>query len=777
MWTSACSGPGRSRRIRTFVSECAAVCVMSTSSGTALDGRYLVEERLAEGGHSVVYRGRDLRLDAAVAIKVLKDRADVDSFRREARLARQFEHPHAVRVLDFGPAPGDRVTAPYLVMEYVHGETLKALSRQLTGEQIRRFVSEIGGTLAFAHRRGLAHRDFKPQNVLLETARSGRGERFVLIDFGIATQFDGTRSLQNHDADGLGTAPYMSPEQWRGQGDHRADIYAFGCVLFELLAETVPFPADGFRGGLTDYIEHVTRSPAPRLRAAAPLCPVNDSIEGLLAACLEKSPLARPSDLEPIIARFLAEFDPPAFDRYRASRHRILGDIPPESWESRATTCNQPPGSATGHANIQANGQVPEADIRFHCQTVVVPEASTTEPVRDGFRDDAGAGTAVSPSGGGRDTHKVGGNTVKSGGGSVKSAAARAPVSPVTTGRDLAAAPPAEGSIPTSEHSASAADAQGVRFGGGKKPPHGATPVAWSVPLVTGAGTRSDAGVPPTPRSMESGTAVPTAVTRSGSRQSASPGQAAGLVAAPYRAARAPLRSSRRRIPWLELTAACLALIATTGLVLFHQASDQQIQSIRAAIHAAEFSRAVRQWEAITPPVAWIVDREALGRDLADGIGERWRGLLARPAWNDANRAELSELRALLRRVAPQLDTETSLVTAARERGAMIATAVSEQRFADAEDLLAADDGTWLRTELGSAFPSDSWTHARVLGDWFSHIERLDGPAQPQPLEELRHRIDAALQILRARPGSADERHKLITLREQVTTALSRLRP
>ena len=218
------------------------------------------------------------------------------------------------------------------------------------------------------------------------------------------------------------------------------------------------------------------------------------------------------------------------------------------------------------------------------------------------------------------------------------------------------------------------------------------------------------------------------------------------------------------------------ALIATVGLVLFHQSTDRQVQSIRTAIHSSEFSRAVDRWEAIAPSVAWMVDREGLRRDLADGIGERWKTLLARPAWNDLTRTQLSELRALLRRVDPGVDTEKSLVSAARERNAMIAKAVSEREYAHAEELLAGEDWSWLRTELGSAFPDEGWTHTRVFSDWIGQIERLDRPAQAQPLEEVRNRLDAALKALPEEPGATDERGKLEALRQRVMTAAAQPR-
>src|ERR1700712_1701015 len=206
---------------------------MSTLVGTSLNGRYRLEARIGSGGMSTVYRAMDVTLERQVAIKLMNREVSSDSdqlerFRREARAVAQLSHPHIVGVIDAGEDDG----APYIVFEYVEGETLKERIRRMGSLPVPEAVAyaiEIARALSSAHTHRLVHRDVKPQNVLID--RDGRAK---VTDFGIA------RSLESHGltAPGrvLGTTDYVSPEQAMGhEVTEQSDIYSLGICLYEML--------------------------------------------------------------------------------------------------------------------------------------------------------------------------------------------------------------------------------------------------------------------------------------------------------------------------------------------------------------------------------------------------------------------------------------------------------------------------------------------------------------------------------------------------------------
>src|SRR6201996_7308278 len=215
---------------------------MSTLVGTSLNGRYRLEARIAAGGMSTVYRALDETLERQVAVKLMNREVTSDSdqlerFRREARAVAQLSHPHIVGVID----AGEDDSRPYIVFEYVEGETLKDRIRRmgrLPVDEAIAYAIEIARALGAAHARHIVHRDVKPQNVLIDEEGSAK-----VTDFGIARSLD----EEGLTAEGrvLGTTDYVSPEQALGQDvTGQSDLYSLGVVLYEMLTGEVPFTGE-----------------------------------------------------------------------------------------------------------------------------------------------------------------------------------------------------------------------------------------------------------------------------------------------------------------------------------------------------------------------------------------------------------------------------------------------------------------------------------------------------------------------------------------------------
>jgi serine/threonine-protein kinase len=221
-----------------------------TLLGTALGGRYRLDAQIGRGGMSTVYRAFDTVLERPVAIKLMhreiaSDSDQLERFRREARAVAQLSHPHIVTVIDAGEEPGDPgvsdIGTPYIVFEYVDGETLKALmcrTGPLDVTEAIAYAIEIARALAVAHEHFIVHRDVKPQNVLLSADGDAK-----ITDFGIARTL--TEEGLTLDGRVLGTTDYVSPEQALGQAvTGQSDIYSLGVVLYEMLTGAVPFTGD-----------------------------------------------------------------------------------------------------------------------------------------------------------------------------------------------------------------------------------------------------------------------------------------------------------------------------------------------------------------------------------------------------------------------------------------------------------------------------------------------------------------------------------------------------
>lgn len=220
---------------------------MTAPVGTQLGNRYRLDARIGTGGMSTVFRAFDTVLERQVAVKLMHrdiagDSDQLERFRREARAVAQLNHPHIVQVIDAGeegdPDRPEAGWAPFIVFEYVEGETLKDRIRRLGRLRVDEAVAyaiEIARALGAAHDRGIVHRDVKPQNVLIDEEGTAR-----VTDFGIAR----TLEEEGLTADGrvLGTTDYVSPEQAVGNPvTGQSDLYSLGVVLFEMLTGDVPF--------------------------------------------------------------------------------------------------------------------------------------------------------------------------------------------------------------------------------------------------------------------------------------------------------------------------------------------------------------------------------------------------------------------------------------------------------------------------------------------------------------------------------------------------------
>ncbi|HKO17103.1 MAG TPA: protein kinase [Gemmatimonadaceae bacterium] len=261
----------------------------------AVGDQYLIEGEIGRGGMAVVYRALDLRLHRRVALKVLPPElafnADVRTrFLREAQTSAQLSHPHIVPIYGVD----ERAGIVYFVMSLVEGESLAARlarSRRLELDQARRTLAEVADALDYAHRRGVVHRDIKPDNILLERG-SGRA---LVTDFGIARAAAGDARLTLTGV-AVGTPAYMSPEQALGERelDGRSDLYSLGVVGYQMLAGQTPFTAANTPAML---VKHVSELPRP-------MAELRPDIPAALALAIDRALAKRPEDRWPDAAGF-----------------------------------------------------------------------------------------------------------------------------------------------------------------------------------------------------------------------------------------------------------------------------------------------------------------------------------------------------------------------------------------------------------------------------------------------------------------------------------------
>ncbi|MBF9073627.1 protein kinase domain-containing protein [Streptacidiphilus fuscans] len=260
----------------------------------ALGDRYLLAEVLGSGGMAEVHRARDLRLDRTVAVKILRPALAADPvyrvrFGREARAAASLNHPGIVAVFDSGEGAGRGMDLPYLVMEYLPGRTLAQVLQAegpLPPTLVLRVTADLLDALAHAHAHGMVHRDVKPANVMVLDDGTVK-----LMDFGIARSATPTDSAsEGLTSTGMvvGTADYLSPEQARGEPvDARSDLYAVGCMLYELLTGRPPMASEN----PLDTIWRRLREDAPRPSAEVP--GLSADVDALVCRALARNPADR----------------------------------------------------------------------------------------------------------------------------------------------------------------------------------------------------------------------------------------------------------------------------------------------------------------------------------------------------------------------------------------------------------------------------------------------------------------------------------------------------
>jgi eukaryotic-like serine/threonine-protein kinase len=257
--------------------------------GTTIDGRYVVDKRLGEGGMGVVYLARHRVIDRKVALKVLRaefarDHEIVERFLQEAKTASSIGNPHIVDIHDFGVLADG---STYFAMEFLDGEPLMdvIVREKMPLERIVQIGVQICDGLGAAHERGIVHRDLKPDNVYL--LRRNEADFVKVLDFGIAKVEHAAGPKLTRAGAVFGTPHYMSPEQAAGTPiDHRADIYALGVILYEMATGQLPFDSDN---AMTILSQHMYKAPMP-LRSLVQGADRPAGLEAIVQKCLLKRP-------------------------------------------------------------------------------------------------------------------------------------------------------------------------------------------------------------------------------------------------------------------------------------------------------------------------------------------------------------------------------------------------------------------------------------------------------------------------------------------------------
>jgi len=298
----------------------------SLPGSVALEGKYVLECRLGEGGMGIVYKAQHKFLKTTRAIKTIKldlignDASFVKRFHQEAMAAAAIGHPNIISVLDYGLL---EEKIPYIVMEFVEGISLETSiinKGRFTPEEALEYMQVITSALSAAHKPGIVHRDLKPLNIMIESGGSVR-EQIRILDFGLA-------KIKSSDLFGsfvaaktvgiVGSPAYMAPEQWSGEEtDRRCDVYSLGIILYEMLTGDVPFKGSNIPSIMKKHL----MAPPPPL--ATPESGISPEVEQVVHRALEKQPETRTPSVEEFIAELEQAVLHPAPAKAKAKRRSI----------------------------------------------------------------------------------------------------------------------------------------------------------------------------------------------------------------------------------------------------------------------------------------------------------------------------------------------------------------------------------------------------------------------------------------------------------------------
>ncbi len=361
---------------------------MEQTPGDLITARYRLEDKLGSGGFGDVWLARDLESGRNVAVKFLKhaDHEARQRFNLEAEALARLDHPHCVRILDFG---GINQRAPYLVTEYVRGPTLDEwLMRRPAGDAVLKVASQIAHALAHAHSRNITHRDIKPANIVI--AEAATGPKAMLLDFGVSKLAGVKHADITKTGVVLGTPGYMSPEQLRaGAIAAPTDIYAFGVLLFEMFEGRPPFVAPTM---LELAMAHVFE-PVPTL-ASAPSADIRD----LVRSMLQKDAATRPSVV--VVAAVLRgePFTPPSAAGGEERRHPQ--PTPPRAYRRWILGSVAVALVVAAYVRMQADDAPVQPAVTRPPNPLVRTASTASAPARDAGASAAIVDAATRPDGG-----------------------------------------------------------------------------------------------------------------------------------------------------------------------------------------------------------------------------------------------------------------------------------------------------------------------------------------------------------------------------------------
>lgn len=337
--------------------------------GVVLDDKYVIRELIARGGMGEVYLGEHTKLRQKVAVKILNrryrgDQTVIKRFFNEAASYCRVSHPNAVKLHDFGKLDDDTL---YMIMEFVPGETLtRHLARlgPLGNRRTLQLGQQLADVLLAAHSQGVIHRDLKPDNIMLVEVSPGRHQLKVL-DFGIAKFLDDAGNEQLTEANLIfGTPEFMSPEQAQGlDTDHRADIYAFGMLLYYMVTANLPFHGGAKLSILNRQIHETPKRP----REIAPKLDILPELEAIILKCIAK----RRDDRYADFARVLDDLE------------RVASGQPPSISTTAPTRPEVPPGTSPSQAAPRRPGADPLQAMfdRAPGRAALAPNASPNDAV------------------------------------------------------------------------------------------------------------------------------------------------------------------------------------------------------------------------------------------------------------------------------------------------------------------------------------------------------------------------------------------------------------